>query len=517
VKLPSTKENPALVIAFVRRAVTICICLALALVVAYWIGTGQTGYLKIAAGLTIVALVSAGLRQRAWMLIPIAWTLNSSCLLIPLHFSFRDVAILLAVCAYISYRVLTHEDMRRPTHLLDCLLVLIVINTIIDFARHPAGLLVFGSVTIGGRGYINIALAVLAYWVIVRLPDSMKPVSWIPYLVLAGPFFVAVLNIIVRIAPSTTPFLYMFYGGVDYSGYVVSPLAEPEVTRFMGLRDLGYTLVLVLCALYPPKTIFNPARVRFYLLILGFLLVLISGFRSTLLAIVAAMAISAVLYQGWRGFLITSLAGGLILATVTFGQGRLYELPSGVQRAFSFLPGRWSAVVLKDAENSSQSRFDWWRRIIQEDVIKDWAFGDGMGMAEKDFESLSSQTTFFEWFTITGGFHNGPLTTIRFAGIIGLVLIYTYSISAAIYAVKCVRLCRGTSLEPAAVFLAMQLIWFPVDFTFVFGAYDLELPNQIFLVALLMLLMRMAPQARAAAAAAVPRAAQPMTPTPAMA
>lgn len=71
VKLPSTKENPALVIAFVRRAVTICICLAVALAVAHWIGTSQTGYLKIVAGLTVVVLVAAGLRQRAWVLIPI--------------------------------------------------------------------------------------------------------------------------------------------------------------------------------------------------------------------------------------------------------------------------------------------------------------------------------------------------------------------------------------------------------------------------------------------------------------
>jgi hypothetical protein len=283
----------------------------------------------------------------------------------------------------------------------------------------------------------------------------------------------------------------------------------------MGLRDFGYTLVLVLCAFYPPKTIFNPGRVRFYLLIAGFVLVLLSGYRGTFLAILAAMAISSWLHQSWRGFAITFLAGGLVLSTVLFGQGRLYELPPAIQRGLSFLPGQWSPIVLADAENSSQSRFEWWRQIIKGDVVKDWVFGDGMGLAGKEFENLSSQTTFLEWYELTGGFHNGPLTTIRFAGIIGLVLFYTFMIVACIYAVKCVRLCRGTSLEPAAIFLAIQLLWFPVEFTLVFGAYDVELPEEILLVALLMLLLDMSSRARAAAA--VPRAAQPMTPTPALA
>jgi hypothetical protein len=513
VKLPSTKENPALVIAFVRRAVTICICLAVALVVAYWIGTGQTGYLKIVAGLTIVTFVAAGLRQRAWVLIPIGWMLGGSCLWIPFHFSFRDVAVLLAACAYVSFRVLTHADVRRSIHILDCILTLIVINTIIDFVHHPVGLQVFGSQVIGGRGYVNVVLAVLAYRVIVRLPDSIRPVSWIPYFILAGTAVVTMFNIIVYVAPSTTPYVYMLYGAVDYSEYARSPLAVSPVTRVLGLRDFGYTLVLVLCALYPPKTLLNPLRVRFYLLIVGFVLVLISGFRSTLGGILAAVAISSLLHQGWRGVLTTFLAGGLVLGTVTFGQGRLYELPPGVQRAFSFLPGRWSPLVVTDAERSSQMRFDWWRQIVKEGVIKDWVFGDGMGVAEKEFENLSSRTTFLEWYQLTGGFHNGPLTTIRFAGLIGLVLFYTFMITAAIYAVKCARLCRGTSLEPAAIFLAIQLIWIPIYYTFVFGAYDQDLPQEVFLVALLLLLLRMIPQARAAATE--PRLPQPMPPPPA--
>ena len=514
-KFPSTKDNPALVIAFVRRAVTICICVVIALVVAYWIGSGKMGYLKIVAGLLVVAVVCVGLQERAWVLIPMGWALVGSCLLIPFHFSFHDLGILLALAAYISFRVLTHKDMRQPIHVLDAIVALLFINTVVDFVRNPAGVMVFGSEMIGGRPYFNVLLAVLAYWVIRRLPDSVKLASWIPYFVLVGTAVLAVLNTIVYVAPSTTPYVYMLYGGVDYSEFARSALAEVQVNRVSGTRDFGYFLILVLCGLYPPKTLFNPLRPRCYLFVLGIVLVLISGFRSTLLAAMVTVAIASWIHEGWRGFVLAALAGGLLLAAVIAGHGRLYQLPMGVQRALSFLPGRWSQEVLTSAEESSESRFQWWQRIIKEDVIKDWWFGDGFGVSEKDFQNINSQTTFFEWFTLTGGFHNGPLTAIRFAGIVGLVLFYIFMITAAIYAGKCVHLCRGTCLEPAAIFLALQLFWIPIEYTFVFGAYDSEMPNHVFLVALLLLVMRMAPRARAAAP--VPRPAKLITPVPAVA
>jgi hypothetical protein len=513
--LPRATDPPVVVTAFIQRAITILVCIAISLIVAYWIGTSQIGYLKIAAGLTIVMFVAGGLRQRAWVLIPMAWAFSGASFFLPFNLSLHDAAILLVFSAYIGYRVLAQQEVRHPIHVLDCLLALLVINTIVDYAHHPAGLQVLGTEMIGGRAYFNIVLALLAYWVILRLPDSVKTVSRIPYFILAGTAVIAMLNIIVYIAPSTTPYLYSLYGGLDYSGFTRSALVDTEISRFTGLRDCGCTLVLVLCALYPPKTLFNPLRPRFYLLALGFTMVLLSGFRGGLLASMMALAISSLLRQGWRGFVMTFLAAGLVLGTVILGQGRLYELPTSVQRGFSFLPGNWSPIVAADAESSSQTRFEWWRQIIQEDVIKNWWFGDGFGMSEKDSENINGKTTFFEWFTLNGSFHNGPLTTIRFAGVIGLVLFYTFIIAAGIYAAKCVRLCQGTSLEPTAIFLAIQLIWFPVEFTFVFGSYDVQLPTEIFLVALLMLLMRMSARARATTAA--PRAAQPMTPMPTVA
>ena len=92
---------------------------------------------------------------------------------------------------------------------------------------------------------------------------------------------------------------------------------------------------------------------------------------------------------------------------------------------------------------------------------------------------------------ITGSFHNGPLTAIRYVGIGGLVLFYTLMIAAAIQSVRCARRCRGTPLFPVAVFLTTQLMWTPIHFTFIFGAYADQLVEYMFLVGLLSLVWRM--------------------------
>jgi hypothetical protein len=42
-----------------------------------------------------------------------------------------------------------------------------------------------------------------------------------------------------------------------------------------------------------------------------------------------------------------------------------------------------------------------------------------------------------------------------------------------------------------ATFLAIQLVWYPIQYTFVFGAYDTQLPDHLFLIGLLTLVWRM--------------------------
>lgn len=510
----SVWQDPLLLTELMRRWLAVVVCLGAAVVVAYWVGTQQRTWLLLCVAVAVVAAVTGGLRQRAWVLIPLAWYLSGSSYLLPLPLSIRDVAVLLALCAYIGYRVLTGRDLRQKWHALDVVLAVNLVYLVFTFAHNPVGFRVFGSETVGGRPYVNIALAVMAYWVIVRLPDSVKMVSRIPYFIAAGAGVVALLNAIVYVFPQATPWLLPFYGGVDYSVFLRSVAEAPAIKRWSQIYLFGFVLVLVLCARYPPRTLFNALRPRFYVFALAMVCILASGFRNIMLWAIVALVIGSWFHRGWRELALASALAGLLIGGLVFGQGRLFQLPLPAQRALSFLPGQWSPVVVADAEGSTIERFKWWETVIKHRLIRDWWFGDGFGVKQEDYLLTALQASrHWEHMILTGGYHNGPLSAIRYTGIVGLTLFYAFMIAAAVYSVRCVNRCRGTPLQAAAIFVAIQLIWTPIHYTFVFGGYESQFPEHVFLVAVLRLLTRMSEEMRSSA----PEVAPAMTRRPATA
>ena len=159
-------------------------------------------------------------------------------------------------------------------------------------------------------------------------------------------------------------------------------------------------------------------------------------------------------------------------------------------------------------------RFQLWKDIIERHLIKDWWFGDGFGAKVADlaaFRGSRSENANTDFVLETGGYHSGPLTTIRYVGIIGLIQVYILAIIAAIYSYKVVQRCRGTPLFAVAIFLAIQFIWGPLHFTFVFGSYESYLPDFIIQLGILRVVMRFCDQGLAvpAISPATPRAVIP--------
>ena len=386
--------------------------------------------------------------------------------------SLYDVLVLLTTFSYMLQRFAAGSFTQRSLGVLDWLLGLNCALMAVTFLCHPVGLRSLGSQTMGAAPYFNIFIACCAFWVIVHLPDSYRSVSRIPLWLIAGVSFSALVPIMVHIHAATSTAL------------------EPQVRRFTDLAPFGLMLIQVLAAYYPLRTLLNPLRRRFYLFVLGIAAVLASGFRNTLLFAFASLALASWFHRGWREVIMGGATGLLLLGLLVFGQGRFYQLPLPAQRALSFLPGQWAEPIEGEVK-SSNSRFEWWRQILEEGTIKNWWLGDGFGVSENDYELLRGPGHFAEFATLSGAFHNGPLTTIHYAGVVGLVLFYSLMIAAAIQSVKCVQRCRGTPLLPVAIFLAIQLVWIPIHYTFAFGAFNVQLPEHIFLIGLLLLVWRM--------------------------
>ena len=507
-------QNPAMARAFVMRLNTLSVGFALAVMAGYWLGNGQ--YLYLAAfpmGMLVVVLVVFGLQRKAWILIPLTWIMTGSLGKLPVPLAVRDLGVLLATASYVAYRVLSQENLRPKLHLLDLLVGLNFIYLAFTLVIHPVGFLVFGSESIGGRPVLNICIALMAYWVIIRLPNSVTQVSHIPYYVLASAMLVGGLALILFVVPSLTPVVSSWYSGVDMSSYATMLRGEHGFQRLRGMEILGLQLFLVLCAYYSPGSLFDPRRGRFYVMLLATVCILAGGYRSMLVWSMAALAIAGCLHRRWRQTAVAGSVGALLLLLLAFGQGRFYQLPEAVQRSLTFLPGQWSEVVAKDAEGSSTARFKLWHDVIEWGTIKNWWIGDGFGANLEDAIAIASSKNYTEFITLTGAYHSGPLSAIRYVGTCGLALMYLLSISAAFYAYRCVNECRGTLLLPVAIYFAIQLIWGPIHYTFVFGGYDASFPDLLFQVACLRLLIRMADELKRNSAAKTKLAPVQVQPT----
>ena len=471
---------------------------ALALGAGYLVGHQSWTMLTMVAVIVVSVTAAVWLQKRVWILIVFGWLLTGKLLALPLPFSVRDLLTLLALFSYVGHRAVSHQPLRVGWNLIDGFLLLNFVYIGFDYLLHPVGLVALGSEVVGGKPYLSMAFALVAYYLLVRLPDSVKPVSRIPYYWLAAATIVSGLQLLVTIFPPMTRFVYGIYTDVDTAAYVNALTGKEVLVRMKGLSTYGLYVVLVLCSYYPVETLFDPRRGRFYAALSGGVCVLLSGFRNSLLWIMAAFVISGWLQRRWREMAAAAAAAILLLAVVIVGQGRLYDLPNYVQRTLCMLPGQWNPDVVLEAEGSSEWRFQLWKDIIDRHLIKDWWFGDGFGTDIRTLKEMAlmggMQGGYYDFVIETGAYHSGPLTAIRYVGVFGLILLYMLTITGAVYSYKTVQRCRGTPLFPVAVFVAMQLIWDPVHYAFVFGGYNSYLPDVIMMLGILRLLMRFCDQ-----------------------
>jgi hypothetical protein len=477
----------------VRRWITIAACVVIALVTAYWIASGKFFLLTLLIGVAVVAFVTVGLQRKAWILIVVSWSFKGAIHALPLPLQTCDVVVLVVTFAYIAQRVVG-QITPRSKGVLGALVAINCLYVASTYLWHPVGLHTLGAETMGGRPYFDAFIAACAYWVIVHMPESYKEVSRIPLWLMASMTFSTAISTLVFVFPSITPYVWFFYSQVDISGYLgsINPAeAGPDIRRFTTLAPFGVMLIQFMAAYYPPHKFLNPARWQFYLSMLGFVGILASGFRNSLAFALASVVLAAWFYRGWREVVLGGLLGAVLLGFLCYGQGRFFDLPLTAQRTLGSLPGQWDEDVRVDVKTSNL-RYEWWQQLFQEGFVKNWWIGDGFGVSETDYNLIMSGTVGFkEAATVTGGFHSGPLTTIRYAGIVGLVLFYALMITSAVYSVRLVNRCRGTPLFHSAIFLAIQLVWTPFHYTFLFGAYTTSLPEQVFAAGLLTLIWHM--------------------------
>jgi hypothetical protein len=484
--------------------------LLLGLGVAVFIGSAVgSSDMRMVGG--IVALIPmfiifVKLKTNIWVLLPISWYLVGRLPWLPLPFTVRDMCFMTAIFFFMLFFATRTVTWKRKVGLLEYLIYINLAYLAIVFARNPVGFWAMQSSMVGGRPYFEIVLAFGAFMILSRVQITDFIARVFPLFFVIPAWCVAILDVIGRLVPQAAYPLAMIYSGIGSKGVTSAFEQEAQLgeTRMVGMQNAGLASVLALCSKYNPITMLSPLYpLRIILLMVAFGAIFLSGYRSVLLFAMVAFVLSALLRGRLKDLWVAGAAMLLAVLVLVALQGSVLQLPRTMQRALSWLPGDWDQQALGDAQASSQWRFEMWEWAWNDDrILRDRAWGQGFGLSIDDMNLIASSLlsgqgggsllggSDRENFMITGSFHNGPLSAIKYIGIVGLCLYYPLMCYMAWLAWRVCIQARGTKAFSLALFMGIPIIYEPFNFVFIFGGLDSNYPQLLFWAGLLNMTQR---------------------------
>lgn len=474
--------------------------LLLAAMIGNAVGVSDMRFVAGAIALIPVVIIFVRLKTNIWILMPIGWYLTGRLPWLPLPFSVRDMCFLITISFFILFVAMRVIPMKRKIGMLEYLIYINLAYLAVVYARNPVGFWAFQSEMVGGRPYFEVIQMTFAFAILSRIKITDFTARIFPLFFVIPTWIIGILSVTAQFVPQLAYPLAMLYTGV---GSMFSEPSGPEAeigeTRLAELMFAGQSSILALCAKYNPITLISP----FYpLRILGLLAaigaIFLSGFRSTLLFAFAALAISSLLRRRLQDMWIAGGAFVLSLVIIISLQGSVLQFPRTMQRSLSWLPGDWDADAVASAEDSSRWRFEMWGWAWNDDrILRDRVWGQGFGFSLDDMNLIVESKiagqggssnlggSDREEFMIVGAFHSGPLSAIKYIGIVGLCLYYPLLCYMALLAWHLCRRAYGTKAFGLALFVGIPIIYEPFNFIFIFGGLDGNFSQMLFWAGLL--------------------------------
>ncbi len=457
--------------------------------------------LMITGALTGCALIFR-FRKNVWLLIPFFSSFTGSLPFLPLPFSVPDMARLTVFGLFIAFIAMKIPLHKLKIDYLDVLLFIFLGYVATVFLRNPVGVNALGSELVGGRPYFTAVIAVMTWFVYqkVRIPPNLA--FWFPLLAAGLGIFNGILTVLTWYFPGTVPLIAPFYSGISTQTYMAQEFGGPdEFNRVQPLGSFGSSIGILLTGYFRPITLINPAYLgRFLIFALAIQFIFMSGYRTMLFNVMLAFIISSYLRDGFKEFpkyIVIGLFGLMAIAGIQSSSTQI--LPFGMQRALSFIPGiTWSEHAERATDASDDWRHQMWHDVWHEPQwIENKVLGDGFGFSREDLELMKQADTGGVGYIgvhdptlhqkITGAYHNGPLTTIRFVGMVGLALFTILLLARAKYAIDLFRDARDTPYYVPCLLAAISAITFPISWFLVFGAFTSDFANIILAIATLRL------------------------------
>jgi len=476
------------------RSIQSILIVVVVTVVAAWLGvavvTNQSEtLLKVAAAVGFIICVFLG--RRIWLLMVFLVAMN-----VPLIRGVGTVDIGQAV--FLGFTGVIFLMRRLPFQFkfgeLEIWMMLVAFMVIQVYLRHPVGLNIFGSGAVGGRPYFALGTAWLTGIVMSALIVPPSELKWAMRLTIVGLIVGPVFTTLrMRLGLGAGPAgIDASTGGSGAGRVAIFGYLAPAIARVVG------------SFVSPLRACVQPVWAPLVFLSLAFAAA--SGYRN----VVASVGIYYLIAIAYRGGFMSLMVAGLS-ATCGLGALALFNLavplPANWQRALSPFPGTWEERHVQSADLSTEWRIEMWKEALFTDFwIQNKLFGDGLGFSSREltmmqamdsgqaFESLGSGLSAQqETMMITGGYHSGPVQTIRTVGYVGLIVLMLAMIRVAVHGHREVLRCRGTEWYPLALFMVIPSVALPFVFTFVFGEFKTAASHVFFSYGMISLMKRNLP------------------------
>ena len=435
--------------------------------IALWLGvslaTRQTETLFQFIGVSFL-LLCLFMGRRIWLLMIFLSAIN-----VPLirgfstleagQMAFIGMSILLFLMRKLNIRISFGEP--------EFWLLMVTACLIQAYLRNPVGLNMFGASSVGARPYFFAGLAFLTGWLLSILKVSPIELRWGMRLTILGTFLGLPIG------------EYRNARGLEAMG----ESGDGNGGRFPWLSSGGQMLGRVLVSRMSP---FQALGRPLYLF--GFLACVLiaasSGYRNAV-AYIGLLFAFGIYYHHGHAATMASLFAGAVLIALLSGINLVTPLPGTVQRALSAFPGSWDEQIVQSGTNSTEWRVEMWKEaLFTENWIKNKILGDGLGMSRLEMdrmmalndggpiaESSSGLSLQQENLMLTGGYHSGPVHSVRTVGYVGLVVIIAALVRMAVLAHRQIIRCRNTEWFGLALFFCLPILIVPVFWTFIFGEF----------------------------------------------
>lgn len=332
-------------------------------------GQGQLMHIALVFGMMIGAPLLLSLGKNYWYLIPAS--LLSGLPAIPFggrNIDLAELCIFLCFCIFVT-RVAFKLDkliLWRATHIP---IYLFMAWVLFIFCLNPVGLAAFGATTMGGRFYLKLVLAFMAFLIIASREITEKDCKWIVFFILAGAFVNASYGI----------FSFFFLGSQD-DFLSDGGGTDGFYTWHQSLSLPALAISFLIFAWHKPSVILQlkkPLLTLAYLFALC--LALYSGKRMGLVAVFVAPLLGAIIHRQFAYIWLGTFFALLLSLTLILGHGEYFRLPLQMQRSLSPLPADWDREI-QSVERGVDPFRESLRRFAMENIARYPIIGRGFSV-----------------------------------------------------------------------------------------------------------------------------------------